>query len=86
MHIKNEKVKHSTHGDPYLVGDVGVGGNVVAVLGNGVDVVVVLVQVVVVEVVVDIRHNIENHEGEGQKIERIDAVVAFAVIACRTTD
>ena len=64
--------------DTDLVDSVCVGGNIVGVLADCVDVVLVGVVVIIVQVVVHVGHQIEHEEGEGHEVERIEAIVAFA--------
>ena len=55
--------------DTNLVDCVCVGGNVVGVLADCVDVVLVGVVVVVVQVVVHVSHQVEHQQGEGHEVE-----------------
>ena len=52
-----------------MVDCVCVGGNVVGVLADCVDVVLVGVVVVVVQVVVHVSHQVEHQQGEGHEVE-----------------
>ena len=60
-----------------LVDSVCIRSNIIGVLADCIDVVLVGIVVVVVQVVVDVGHQVEHQQGEGHEIERVEAIVAF---------
>ena len=64
--------------DTDLVDSVCVGGNIVGVLADCVDVVLVGVVVIIVQVVVHVGHQVEHEKGEGHKVKGVEAIVALS--------